>query len=270
MIIIRLENLINYIPQLIFSAIVAYIAYKVFLRFKKRIDETNIALEKYQKYIMEKKSVYDDMHHLAIMAFGINPVAMGVDAQKFVDIITSKREEFPLLEKYESILRERNDISYIISHILLYMLISVWIGLMILLSPFNLAKIFLPEFSSYLNEFIIVLLASLIYLSILSLFYFLYGKGKDVVWNIQAAMSFLLLLAMFFPSVSFLWSGNTIKFATIFLSLLLLFSLIHFLILRVRKKSLLLTLSYFSILSSNIIFDIVLIFNIINFIVAHY
>ncbi len=269
MIVIKIENLLYYLAQIIFGAIVAYISYKIFIKYKMKVEETNMALKRYQEYVLSKKRHFDDLQHLSIKLQGINPSAVGVDAQKIAGIAASKKYEFPDSERLMVLLKEREDFDYVMSHLILYMVISIWIGLMILLSPYNLAQIFLPEFSPVINEILLILLASLIYASLMSFVYFLYGKGKETLWNFQAAMTALLFLSMFFPSISYLWWPNFITLAKIFLPLLLLFSLLHMTILMVNKKSNLLSISYFTIFASNIIFDIILIINIINFIRIH-
>ncbi|MVT36201.1 MAG: hypothetical protein GPW18_05465 [Euryarchaeota archaeon] len=269
MIIIKPENLLYYIPQIIFGAIVAYISYKIFIKYKMRLEETNSALKKYQEYILEKKRNYENLHHLSIKIQGINPSAMGIDSEKIVNVAISKKYEIPDPDRITVLLKEREDFNYVTSHIIIYMIISIWIGLMILFSPFNLAVIFLPQFSPLLNEILILLIASLIYASIMSFVYFLYGRTKETLWNFQAVLSVLLILSMFFPSISFLWWPNLIRFAQIYITVLLLFTFIHIGILLMRKKSNLLTLSYLTIFSSNLLFDIILIINIINFIRIH-
>jgi len=269
MIIIKPENLLYYIPQIIFGAIVAYISYKIFIKYKIRLEDTNSALKKYHEYILEKKRNYEDLYHLSIKLQEINPSALGVDAEKIVNVAISKNYEIPDPDRIAIIQKEREDFNYVTSHIIIYMIISIWIGLMILFSPFNLAVIFLPQFSPLFNEILILLIASLIYASIMSFVYFLYGRTKETLWNFQAVLSVLLILSMFFPSISFLWWPNFIRFAQIYITVLLLFTFIHIGILLMRKKSNLLTLSYLTIFSSNILFDIILIINIINFIRIH-
>ncbi|MGC8619429.1 MAG: hypothetical protein ACP5LA_02810 [Thermoplasmata archaeon] len=269
MIIIKPENLLYYLPQMIFGIIVAYVLYRIFSKYKLRIEQNTQALSKYLEFVNEQNEKYEDLKAVSIKLPKAKISAMGIDADKFSSIIVSKQSEIVKPNKLNDGIKNYEERNYIFSHLLIYMVISIWIGLMILLSPYKLARIFTPEFSNDVNIIILVILASLIYVSLLSLTYYIYGRRKDMIWTFQAAMTGMLLAAMFFPSMMPIWSGNIRTFALMYISLLFIFTVLHLLVIYSKKRVNFLITSYFTIFIANAIFDIILVMNLVAFIILH-
>lgn len=269
MIIIKPENLLYYLPQMILGIIVAYVAYRIFSKYKIKMEQTTQALNKYLETINVKNEKYEDLKAISMKIPKAKVSAMGVDADKISGVVASRQAGIVKPDALDTTIKNYEERNYVLSHLLVYMVISVWIGLMILLSPYNLVKIFIPQFSFLINTAILIILASLIYISLLSLTYYIYGRKKDMIWTFQAAVTALLLVSLFLPSIMPVWSGNVLLFGEIFILLLFLFTFLHVLVLYLKNKSNFLIASYISIFIANALFDIILAINIVTFIIAH-
>lgn len=269
MIIIKPENLLYYFPQMIFGIIVAYITYRIFLKYKIKMEQNTQALNKYFDFISAKYEKYEDMKTVSMKIPKARISAMGVDADKILGVVSSSQGSIVKPDALGSAIKNYEQKNYVLSHLLIYMLINVWIGLMILLSPYNLVKIFMPQFSFLINTSILIVLASLIFISLASLTYYIFGRKKDMIWTLQGTMTALLLVSLFLPSIMPIWSGNVILLGKLFLLLLLLFTLLHIFTLYLKKKNNFLITSYISIFIATALFDIILTINIVTFIIIH-
>jgi len=269
MIIIKPENLLYYLPQMVFGIIVAYIFYRIFSKYKVKMEENTKTLNKYLEFVNAQNEKYEDLKALSMKIPKAKISAMGIDADKISGVALSHQYKLVEPNKLENSIKNYQERNYVLSNLLIYMLISVWIGLMILLSPYNLARIFMPQFSYIENTTILIILASLIFISLLSLTYYIYGRRKDVIWTFQAGITALLLVSMFLPSIMPIWAGNIIFFGEVFISLLLLFSLLHLFVLYLKKRANFLIVSYISIFISTVLFDVILVINLVTFIMIH-
>ncbi|MGC8565770.1 MAG: hypothetical protein ACP5LV_05070 [Thermoplasmata archaeon] len=269
MLIIKPENLLYYLPQMIFGIIVAYIVYRIFSKYKIKMEQNIQALNKYLELANEQYEKYEDIKTISMKIPQSKISALGVDSNKILNVAISRQSKIVNSNNLRDKIKSHEERNYILSHLLVYMVISVWIGLMILLSPYNLAKIFMPQFPYIEDVSILVILASLIFISLISLTYYIYGMKRDMIWTFQAALTALLLVSMFLPSIMPIWSGNVALFAEIFISLLLLFTILHLLVLYLKKRANFIIASYFSIFFATVLFDILLVINLVTFILIH-
>lgn len=266
MITLHFENLVLFIPQYIFSTVLAIIVYYYLGRVTPKSDFTSPRI---RKAAFLGTSLFRTPFSATDTPLAFPPCHQVCDFGESLKSYFNKEQLFFSLVWFftlngfpESYYRStispytpphlfEENITYQMYRIMVA--VSAWAGIMLVVTPFSYVYVFLPHFPDPYNIIVAIILAISIFEGIISTIFFRLGVSYTRIALVESLVVIIFTLSLLSPSMSWMSAFNLNGKLLIYLVLLFLFTAITALISQLRtRKNLFLssllfaTIAYFS------------------------
>lgn len=142
--------------------------------------------------------------------------------------------------------------------------ISIWGGILLLLTPYSRLYFFLPHFSTSTNLLVSIILGITIFESSISNIVFHVGNSKKWIFRIELIVFAFVTLSLLTPSMSWVRNYDFVGVFEVYLIILIMVLLITYLIFQLSNKRSVFLLSLYSSIISYSFFISVITFNILD------